>query len=93
MVSNYFYLELPNLAKYTHRDLKRCMKKLGRVVASGQGTESNPEALWIELSTKVSSIVDLREVLAKFDPESVRWIIVPVRKGEGASQARQIKLF
>jgi hypothetical protein len=75
------------------RRIREAVSKTGRVVDSGTGTASNPQAGWLEVATRAedtgSFITRLDELAIKDSVEKV----IEVAPGEGRLQAKQLDLF
>jgi hypothetical protein len=92
--SGRFYLQLAEASDTEAlRKAREEVSKCGRIVDSGQGTASDPEAGWLEVAVRAedtgSFIVKLEELGVKSQVERV----VEISPGEGRLQARQFDLF
>ncbi len=76
------------------RKLREKVSKAGRVVDSGQGTASDPNAGWMEVAVRAedtgSIILKLEEIDVSRDRVEK---VVQVEPGEGRLQARQLDLY
>lgn len=92
--SGRFYLQLANANNAEElRKVREEVAKVGRVVDSGQGTASDPEAGWMEVAVRAddtgSFVIKLEELEVKDRVEK----LIEVSPGEGRLQARQLDLF
>jgi hypothetical protein len=92
--SGRFYLQLANANSADElRKVRDTVSKVGRIVDSGQGTASDPEAGWMEVAVRAddtgSFVVKLEELEVKSRVEK----LIEVSPGEGRLQARQLDLF
>ena len=92
--SGRYYLQLSKAGdpKELHK-LREEVSKCGRVVDSGSGTASDPEAAWVEVAVRAddtgSFVLKLEELEVKNRVER----LVAVSPGEGRLQARTLDLF
>ncbi len=92
--SGRFYIQVAN-AKDSGEfsKVREQLSKCGRIVDSGRGTASDPEAGWLEVAVRAedtgSFVVKLEETQMKDRVEKM----IQVEPGEGRVQARQLDLF
>jgi len=98
MKTRYYYLQVPGCADGL------CCGALAKALSSnffvrdfGTGASSDKSAAWFEISTSHETIVDLRSELNRLLvgplPRTSTIVIVPITKGEGRVQSKQLGLF
>ena len=92
--SGRFYIQLGNTKDAASlSEMKDQLSKCGRVVDSGKGTASDPDASWMEIAVKREDTSSFIGKLEKLDVKDRVEKLIPVEPGEGRVQARQLDLF
>lgn len=69
------------------------VSKCGRVVDSGQGTASDPNAAWLEVAVRADDTGTFNVKLEELEVKDRVKKMIPVAPGEGRLQAKQLDLF
>lgn len=92
-VSGRFYVQLARSEDGdAFNDVRERVGKLGRIVDSGRGCASDPEAAWVEIAVR-GDAGDLVAGLSKVELKELVEKVIEVKPGEGRLLARQLDVF
>lgn len=90
-LSGRFYIQVDESEDV--RAVREKIAQVGRIVDSGTGTASNPNACWLEIAVRDEDVKGVIEKLRRNDLSEIVEKVIEVDPGEGRIQARQLDLF